>query len=204
MRMMSRHLPMSLNRDVDCCCHINGIFAILSCLFLTFFPSSCFRCCALAAIVLCAFCILLPCPHRFAVVGSVWHVHVWACVLPCKHWFPLNVAFQTELQITTLPTRQKYLVANKRWSRHDDRQKTKSRGFNTLANIVELSWGSKSVREYVLDVEVRLLGLIPQMKPLYCGSLFGDCIERLRRGCLSCIPTSCHKQHSPGPKKLNW
>ena len=60
-----QHLPMSLIRDEDCCCHINGIFTILSCLFLSFSPSSyfgvallqplyyalsAFRCFALAAL----------------------------------------------------------------------------------------------------------------------------------------------------------
>ena len=66
-----------------------------------------------------------------------------------------------------------------------DRFGNKQRTKEALPNTVDLSRGCKSVWEYVAEVEVTLVGSIPQMKPLYCNSLFGDCIETLWGGCLS-------------------
>ena len=74
------------------------------------------------------------------------------------------------------------------------RQKTKPGGFTTIVNTVDLSRGSESVMEYVVEVEVTLVSSIPQMKLLYFDSLFGDCIDTLWRGCCILHPTSCHRQ----------
>ena len=118
----------------------------------------------------------------------------WVCVAHASEraCYPVNIG-STVRRVSNraashyFPTRRETFGSNRTMEPTQRRQKTKSGGFSTLANTVELSWVSKSVREYVLEVEVTLVGSIPQMKPLYCDYLFGDCVETLRRGCLSSI-----------------
>ena len=87
---------MSLIRDEDRCCHINGILTLVS--FLSLIVTI-VRCWCYAFSVLCCACFCIRC---FALT-TLWSlgscaIRVWVCALFCASILSSNVAFWTELR----------------------------------------------------------------------------------------------------------
>ena len=112
-----QHVPMSLVRDKDRCCHIIGILYVVSSL------SFCYHRLLLALCVfstmLSAFLCPLPRSHHFVIAGLVCHTCLSVRTFLCK-FITVERRVLNRAASQQISARQKQSAASKRRSRHDD------------------------------------------------------------------------------------